>query len=59
MTSIKLFYLSYNNNGNLPTKGGLLVLREFIVLIVTPTLVGIATKLFAYWVDKQDDFFGF
>lgn len=39
----------------LAPKGGVVLLREFITLIVAPTLVGLVLELVSRWLDEKDD----
>ena len=41
--------------GSLPRKGVLSMLQQIFTLIVAPTIVGIAVRLFFRWLDGKDD----
>ena len=42
-------------SGSLPRKGVLSMLQQIFTLIVAPTIVGIAVRLFFRWLDGKDD----
>jgi hypothetical protein len=47
--------ICYNENGDLPRLGVILLLEKIVTLVVAPLLVGLVIELVSHWLAEKDD----